>query len=188
MLLDHTRTKAYYDAIMRCRDLFQGKIVLDVGCGLSCILTLFAVEAGAAHVYAVDAADDALNVRERILGDNGAADRVTLIRSKMEDLHFLSKGHPKVDIIISEWMGKNGQFVLLVRIHSSISQDIHWYSNLCWNRFWWLGIGFLRQVDSCSQSKLGCTWRPSQRAISWMRPYRIGAAQCMARTCQLCIR
>lgn len=41
MLKDEVRTMAYRNAIHNCRDLFKGKVVLDVGCGTG-ILSIFA--------------------------------------------------------------------------------------------------------------------------------------------------
>ena len=46
---DSVRTKAYRDAILKNKHLFEGKIVLDVGCGTG-ILSMFAAKAGAQHV------------------------------------------------------------------------------------------------------------------------------------------
>ena len=53
MLKDQVRTRTYQMAILNNRHIFEGKIVLDVGCGTG-ILSMFAVQAGAAHVYGVD--------------------------------------------------------------------------------------------------------------------------------------
>jgi protein arginine N-methyltransferase 1 len=53
MIKDEMRTKAYFNAIVGNKHLFEDKVVLDVGCG-SGILSVFAAKAGAKHVYAVD--------------------------------------------------------------------------------------------------------------------------------------
>eukprot|EP00037_Helgoeca_nana_P037684 m.17094 g.17094 ORF g.17094 m.17094 type:complete len:346 (-) comp9220_c1_seq1:162-1199(-) len=100
MLKDEVRTLTYRAAIMQNRDLFKGKVVLDVGCGTG-ILSMFAARAGAKHVYGVDFSSIIEQARQ-IVNDNGLADQVTLIRGKCEEVELPV---PKVDIIISEWMG-----------------------------------------------------------------------------------
>jgi len=54
MLQDMVRMRAYHTAIMNNSHLFEGKVVLDVGCGTG-ILSLWAAQAGARRVYAVEA-------------------------------------------------------------------------------------------------------------------------------------
>ena len=49
MIQDSVRTQTYRDAMVNNKHLFQGKIVLDVGCGTG-ILSMFASQAGAKHV------------------------------------------------------------------------------------------------------------------------------------------
>lgn len=100
MLKDEVRTKTYQIAILSNKHLFENKIVLDVGCGTG-ILSMFAVQAGASHVYAVDCSSIIEHAR-RIITDNKMADKVTLIRGKVEDIELPV---PNVDIIVSEWMG-----------------------------------------------------------------------------------
>ena len=55
------RTLAYRDAILRNKHLFKDKIVLDVGCGTG-ILSIFAAQAGAKHVYGIEYASIANHV------------------------------------------------------------------------------------------------------------------------------
>ncbi|EJK72738.1 hypothetical protein THAOC_05697, partial [Thalassiosira oceanica] len=100
MLKDDVRTNTYQMAILNNRELFEGKVVLDVGAGTA-ILSMFAVKAGAKHVYAVDCSS-IIDQARQIVEDNGMADKITLIRGKMEEIDLPV---PKVDIIVSEWMG-----------------------------------------------------------------------------------
>jgi len=79
---------------------FQDKIVLDVGCGTG-ILSIFAIHAGAKHVYAIDACDISLEA-QKLIDSNKLTDRITVIKSKIEDAVLPV---PHVDVIISEWMG-----------------------------------------------------------------------------------
>lgn len=100
MLKDEVRTRTYQMAILNNKHLFEDKIILDVGCGTG-ILSMFAVQAGAKHVYAVDCSS-IIEQATRIVRDNGMSDTITLIQGKMEEIDLPVD---KVDIIVSEWMG-----------------------------------------------------------------------------------
>ena len=100
MLKDTVRTRTYQRAIMDNPNDFKDKIVLDIGAGTG-ILSIFAARAGAKHVYAIEFAEIAIFARE-IIKKNGLQDKITVIKGKMEEINLPV---PKVDIIISEWMG-----------------------------------------------------------------------------------
>ncbi|KNA07791.1 hypothetical protein SOVF_168700 [Spinacia oleracea] len=100
MMQDYVRTGTYYAAVMENRVDFSGKVVVDVGAG-SGILSLFAAQAGAKHVYAVEASEMADYARKLIAGNPLLADRITVIKGKVEEVELPEKA----DILISEPMG-----------------------------------------------------------------------------------
>jgi len=102
MLKDEVRTLTYRNSMFHNKHLFKDKIVLDVGCGTG-ILSMFAAKAGAKMVIGVDMSSIVEHAK-KIVADNGLADKVTIIRGKVEEIE-LPAGVEKVDIIISEWMG-----------------------------------------------------------------------------------
>jgi ribosomal protein L11 methylase PrmA len=67
--MDSIRTELYRDAILNNPSNFKGKVVLDVGCG-SGILALFAAQAGAKKVYAIEASNMAYFARKLIKANN----------------------------------------------------------------------------------------------------------------------
>merc|ERR1719353_242796 len=91
--------RAYHSAIMYNKSMFEGKVVLDVGTG-SGVLAIWAAQAGASKVYAVEYTDMASHAKNLIEG-NGLSGIVEVIQSSVEELDLPCK----VDIIVSEWMG-----------------------------------------------------------------------------------
>lgn len=109
MLQDTVRTEAYQNAILGNPQLFEGKVVMDIGCGTG-ILSLFAAKAGAKKVIAIDASDMCKEAA-KIVALNGYEDIITVVHGKVEDLiekkrdMLPLKDGELVDIVISEWMG-----------------------------------------------------------------------------------
>lgn len=99
MLKDSVRTTSYMRAILDNSHLFNGKTVMDVGCGTG-VLSIFAAKAGAKKVYAVECSKIVDQAR-MIIEANGFSDVIEVLETKVEDMNL----DDKVDIIISEWMG-----------------------------------------------------------------------------------
>ena len=78
------RTGSYERAIIENPNLFEGKTVLDVGCGTG-VLAMFAAKAGAAKVVAVDSSDIIVHARKNV-ANNNLSDTVTLVRGKIEPM------------------------------------------------------------------------------------------------------
>jgi protein arginine N-methyltransferase 1 len=100
MLKDEVRTLTYRNSMYRNKHLFEGKVVLDIGCGTG-ILSMFAAKSGAAKVYGIECSS-IIEQAQKIIEANGFADVITLIKGKVEEIVLPVE---KVDIIVSEWMG-----------------------------------------------------------------------------------
>eukprot|EP00245_Coleochaete_scutata_P002345 TRINITY_DN13075_c0_g1_i1.p1 TRINITY_DN13075_c0_g1~~TRINITY_DN13075_c0_g1_i1.p1 ORF type:complete len:545 (-),score=104.08 TRINITY_DN13075_c0_g1_i1:696-2330(-) len=100
MLQDYVRTGTYYAAVIENKVDFEGRIVVDVGAG-SGILSLFAAQAGAKHVYAIEASPMAEYAKKLIEGNPILGQRITVIHGKVEEVQLPEKA----DILISEPMG-----------------------------------------------------------------------------------
>jgi type I protein arginine methyltransferase len=117
MLCDHNRMAAYHSAILGNRDVFKDKVVMDIGTG-SGILAVWAAQAGARKVYAIEYTDMAHHAK-KVMVANQVDHIVTVIQSAVEEVELPMEkdelvAEPNddgtdsmrcVDIIISEWMG-----------------------------------------------------------------------------------
>merc|ERR1719177_82624 len=100
MLKDEVRTLTYRNSMWHNKHLFKGKVVLDVGCGTG-ILSMFAAKAGAKIVIGIDSSAIVEQAKGSV-EDNNLDHIIKIIRGKVEEVELPV---PKVDIIISEWMG-----------------------------------------------------------------------------------
>lgn len=100
MLRDEIRNQAYRQALAAV--VKPGAVVLDFGAGTG-ILSLFAAQAGAAHVFAVERTTMARLARQ-LVARNGFANRVTVIQADIEAVRLPCQ----VDVIVSEWLGTYG--------------------------------------------------------------------------------
>lgn len=111
MLQDDQRVAAYYQGIAKNRADFADKIVLDVGAGTG-ILALFAAQAGARKVYAVEPTAVAEQAKQ-LVQQAGLGTRIEVIQSRVSELELPEP----VDIILSEpW----GFFLLHERIVEAV--------------------------------------------------------------------
>jgi len=74
MLKDKVRTLCYKNSIVKNKYLFKDKVVLDIGCGTG-ILSIFAAQAGAKKVYAVDNAN-IVDFTKKIIKNNGLEGKI----------------------------------------------------------------------------------------------------------------
>jgi SAM-dependent methyltransferase len=100
MLRDDVRNDAFRRSIAEV--VKPGDVVLDVGAGTG-LLSLFAAEAGAARVFAVEQTEMA-SLAERLVAANGLANRVEVLAGDIGGVRLPCQ----VDVIISEWLGTFG--------------------------------------------------------------------------------
>lgn len=94
MMADERRLGAYQRALSVV--IKPGDVVVDVGAGTG-VLSVMAVRAGAARVYAIDRSVPEQLIRS-VLEQNGVADRVKIIRGESRDVTLPERG----DVVIAE--------------------------------------------------------------------------------------
>lgn len=114
MISDKVRTDTYRQAILENPSLLRNAIVMDVGCGTG-ILSLFAAQAGASKVIAVEASEKMAAVATQVAKDNGFLLTRSQIRKNgvievvpgmVEELYSADHIQPhSIDVLLSEWMG-----------------------------------------------------------------------------------
>ena len=87
--------QSYQSAVVKNRNIFEGKVVLDIGTG-SGILSVWSAFAGAEKVWAVEFTDMAKHAVQ-LAKHNGVDEVVTVVKGAIEELD-LSPG--SVDVII----------------------------------------------------------------------------------------
>ncbi|KAG9454921.1 hypothetical protein H6P81_007825 [Aristolochia fimbriata] len=116
MISDKVRTDSYRAAILNNPSLMSHATVLDVGCGTG-ILSLFAAQAGAARVFAIEASEKMASVASQVAKANGLLwdqnhkmesknGAIVVLQGMVEELCKTNQVAPhSIDVLISEWMG-----------------------------------------------------------------------------------
>jgi SAM-dependent methyltransferase len=94
MLLDKPRCDAYREAIQRT--IKPGDIVVDLGAGTG-LLSFFALQAGARHVYAIEMSKIA-DATAELIEANGFSNRITLIRKNSKKVRLPER----CDVLVTE--------------------------------------------------------------------------------------
>jgi SAM-dependent methyltransferase len=97
MLHDRVRNEAFQQAIHRV--VKPGDVVIDMGAGTG-LLSLFAFQAGARKVYAVERTDTA-DAARLMVERNRAGEVIQIIQDDMESVRLPEKA----DVLVSEWLG-----------------------------------------------------------------------------------
>ena len=104
---DAARTAAYRAAITAAA---QGKVVVDLGTGALALLAVFAAEAGAKHVYAIEVQAAAAAAARQAVAAAGLSDRVTVLEGFSTDggVTLPVKAELMVHELIGEVAGEEG--------------------------------------------------------------------------------
>lgn len=97
MLQDWIRISQFKKAIKQ--SVKPGDIVIDLGTGTG-IFAIWALEAGASHVFAIEESDVA-EVASAVINNNGLGNKITVLRSNSKNVEFSELA----DVLIAEIIG-----------------------------------------------------------------------------------
>ena len=79
-------------------------MIIDLGTGALALLAIFAAEAGAKHVYAIEVQPVAAAAARRTIKEAGLSDRITVIEGFSTDPHVVLP--EKADLLVHELIGE----------------------------------------------------------------------------------
>ena len=97
MLQDQVRNRAFKEAIFR--NVNRGDVVIDLGTGTG-ILAIWAAQAGAKKVYAIEETDVA-DIAEAVIKDNGFENVITVLKANSSEVTLPEPA----DVLIAELVG-----------------------------------------------------------------------------------
>jgi predicted RNA methylase len=100
MLSDKVRMEAYRDAIFK--SVKSGDVVIDLGAGTG-LLAIWAIQAGASKVYAIEKTD-AINLAREVAKANNCLSKIEFINDNSMDVELSER----VNVIVSETLGSFG--------------------------------------------------------------------------------
>lgn len=115
MLGDRRRLDAYRRALAAAVE--PGDIVVDVGAG-TLVLSLLALDAGAAHVHAIEADPDMAAIAWKIAAENGLTDRLTVVCGDARAAALPDAA----DVIVSEMIGNLGPEEEMAQIVRAVAE------------------------------------------------------------------
>ncbi|MBN1848229.1 MAG: 50S ribosomal protein L11 methyltransferase [Deltaproteobacteria bacterium] len=112
MLSDHRRLESYRQAIFQT--VKKGDVVADIGTGTG-VLAVFAVQAGAKKVYAVEISP-IIDVAKKTAKENGCFDSIEFIQKESKNVDFAEP----INLIVTETIGALGIDERIVDILSDV--------------------------------------------------------------------
>eukprot|EP01042_Synura_sphagnicola_P000077 gene77-77_t len=101
MLNDQVRNSAYFNAIKAALSSYPNCEVLDIGGG-SGLLSIYAVLAGASHVYCCEVSKPLSDIAKQIISDHAFNDKITVIPKHSYDLQIGQDLKERVSVIVTE--------------------------------------------------------------------------------------
>lgn len=140
---DVARTSAYYQAIDA---MVPGRVVLDLGTGALALLAVRCAQAGAAHVYAVEAAPAVADMAQQAVNAAGLAERITILTGSSQELELPTCAEIVVHEILGEIASREG---VAHALRDAAGRHV------------------------CELSRRMGSWSVPRRAITWVTPVQL---------------
>ena len=102
---DSARTEAYQKAISQAA---PGRVCLDLGTGALALLAVMAAQAGARHVYAIEANQEAAGQAQATVDELGLSEQITVLHGYSTDVQLPERAELLIHEIIGEVAGCEG--------------------------------------------------------------------------------